>query len=461
LQIFYYIKWLYSPSDGIVIAFGEKRGEEVTSHGNSFRIPLKIGAVCGPIFGVFDMTGIDSNICNNHFLQMIPVGLIELSQVLVLMHPDQVKNHRCSGERCAFSRVDCSRMPNADFICWAWFPNEENEVTDWKEASISIGGAMVAAKHLQSKLNRKNASWNFAFWCETTETWDILEVFIDQDEYAYAIVYRRDFTPPDLVYTLAQNTVASLGLEDEAETFLQILKASFRHLSNIEGPHFALTVFVDRYKNVNERKNLGANPQFVPFLPIFAGELHNVVPVGNFLRTFLLFDNPSMKHLKPYMGLLELLRDMPDRYEVQEKVLDYFGLSPHWKRKEIFRDYPLQDATCGWTFFGDTPPGELLSLLPIKFLSIEPGTPIGPPFGNSASGALTCAVARSILYPGEEPGRTNYRGKTYQGKKPWGERFYGYLGATEGKYLVIQKNENGLWVIKAPVHEVGQFMDAW
>lgn len=433
----------------------------MTTHGNSFRIPLKIGAVCGPIFGVFDMSGMGHHVCHTSFLQTIPVGLIELSQVLIIMLPEQVKSHQCSDERCAFSNADLTKMPEMDFVCRAWFPNEEYDCTEWKEASISIGGAMVAAKHLQNQQNKKDTSWRIGFWCQPTETWEILEVFFDQDGCASAIVHRYDFSPPNLVYSLAENTIKSLDLEGEAKNFMQTLQVSLGNMSDGSKAQFALAVFVDRYKSVSERINLGANPQFVPFLPIFAGELHNVVPVGNFLRQILLADNYSMKRLKPYIRLLEMLRDMPDSNEIQEKILGYFGISKNWKQKEIFRDYPMQGTACGWTFFADTPPGELLSLFPAKFLSIEPGTPIVPPFGNSASGALTCAVARSMLYPGKDSESSKYRGKTYHEEKPWGERFYAHVGATEEKSLVIWKNDKGLWVIRAPVRKVGQFTDRW
>jgi hypothetical protein len=168
-----------------------------------------------------------------------------------------------------------------------------------------------------------------------------------------------------------------------------------------------------------------------------------------------------MKSLEPLTTLLEELRNMPDKSEIQERVLEFFGIVKHWKQKEIFRDYPLQDSGCGWTFFDDTRPEELLSLLPIKFFTIEPGTPIVAPFGNSASGALACAVARSILYPGKEVSIGNYRGKTCDGWKPWGERSYTNFGAVEEKSLCIGKNKDGLWQIRALVRTHGQHIDTW
>lgn len=427
--------------------------------GSSFRIPLKIGAVCGPTFGLFDISGIEyDSDCHVDLLKRIPVGLIGLSQVLVMMHPDQAKKHRCSDEECAFAHIDSSKIPQVDFICRAWFPNEEYDCAQWKEASISIGGAMVVARHLQIQQGKKDVSWKIAFWCQSTATWEILEVFSEEYEFMCAVVHRTDFRPPNIVYKLASNTIASLGLEDKAEIFLQTLKKPSKHTGNQKKPNFSLTVFADRYKNIGARKNLEANPQLIPFLPIFVGELHNVVPVGHFLRNILLGNNRYiMKSLQPHTDLIEELRHMPNRSEIQEKVLKYFGIVKHWKQKEIFQDYPLHDTGCGWTFFSDAPPKELLSLFPKKFFTIEPGTPIVPPFGNSASGALASAVARTILYPGEGVEDSNYRGKTYNEEKPWGERFFGNSGSGEEKSLTIWKNEEGLWVIRALVHMVGQY----
>ena len=89
-------------------------------------------------------------------------------------------------------------------------------------------------------------------------------------------------------------------------------------------------------------------------MPIFVGELQNVVPVGDFLRMKLLTKNRTeISSLEPYSKFIKDLRHVLDRKKLREKTLRYFGVVNSWKQRELLKDYPLKDAQCGWTFFRD------------------------------------------------------------------------------------------------------------
>jgi len=418
-------------------------------------IAMNLATVAGPIFSLSDISIIgQSDICHVQLIQQYPAGLLAVSQVLVMMHPNQAKRHQCSNEGCGFFDIDVGKMPEADAICRAWFPNEERESPQWKEASISIGGAMVTAKCLQRLNKERNSSWKIAFWCRATRTWELLEVFLEADDYVHLFVHRTDFRPPPEVYESARKSITEYDLEDKAKVFLEILEAY--STSNEMNPHFSLALFVDRHKE------LGSHPQFIPFLPIFVGETHNVVPVGQFLRDFLLRKNRDIiNSLKPHTALLERLRHMPEKTEIQEEILGFFGIVRNWQQEDLFFDYPLLNAGCGWTFFKDRPDEEILSGFPKRFLTVEPGTQGIPPFGNSASGALACAVARSLLYPEIPEGAVHYRGETFNNEKPWGERMPRNRSNGTNRSLVIERSSNGLWSVRARVLSAGRYSASW
>ena len=428
----------------------------------SHKIPLTIGTASGPVFGVLDLTELDpKDICHTGLLEMIPAGLIGLSQIIMLIHPDQIKNHQCLDEKCLLSKTNVAEMPKVDYICRALFPSEELYYWQWKEASISIGGSMLAARYLNELVAGKNRSWAFAFWSHKTDTWETLEVTCEKNGLHCATLHRKDFRPPDRIYHLARESILTQELEEKAAELLKILQAAFEKPSETNRPDFAITVFIKNPVNVRSSNNLNADIFFVPFLPIFVGELQNVVPVGDFLREFLLQKNRStITSAKPHSLLIEELRHVFNNGDIRQQILNYFSIVDNWKQEEILKDYPLKDSGCGWTFFQDCAPGSpIQSEFPHDYMTIEPGTPVIPPFGNSASGALACAVARYLLYEDKSKEASKYRGKAHSQTRPWGERFYSSSATSDGKYLSIWKGQDDLWTIMGHTKMFGQYRD--
>jgi hypothetical protein len=426
------------------------------------KIPLTIGTASGPVFGVFDLTGLDSKyICNFELLELIPTGLIGISQILLIMHPEQVKNHKCSDEKCLLTQATSVKMPKVDYICRAFFPNEELYFRQWKEASISIGGSMLAARYLNKLKARRDKNWSFAFWSHKTHTWEGLEVTCGRNGIYCATLHRKDFKPPNSIYQLARNSMPTQEIEEKSTALLKILQSAIEKPSDTHGPCFALTVFIDHPTNAQSLNNLNVNINFVPFLPIFIGEIQSVVPVGDFLRNFILQKNRStIISAKPHSQLIEDLRHIFNHGDIRKQILKYFGIVDNWKQEELLKDYPLRDSGCGWTFFKDCDPNDRFqSAFPNEYLTFEPGIPVIPPFGNSASGALACAVARDLLYDEGSNVAKKYRGKTNSQAKPWGERFYGSSATSDGKYLSIWKDQEDLWTIQAHTRIFGQYRD--
>lgn len=230
-------------------------------------IPLIMGTVSGPVFGLFDISNIEEeSFCQINLLRKVPIGLINLSQVIVIMRPDQVKRHQCSGNRCAFSQIDFANIPQVDYVCRAWFPNEESGGNQWPEASISIGGAMLAAYHLREMTTEHDRTWTFAFWSPLTSTWEILGADSKTDLTGRVTVYRKDFSPPENIYAHAKKSIPSSDIDIKSDQLTDILNLSANNSNGSVDAPFAVTVVHDRKWGASNLDNLGVNYFFVPFL---------------------------------------------------------------------------------------------------------------------------------------------------------------------------------------------------
>lgn len=429
--------------------------------------PLILGSVCGPIFGIFDLTKVQRDTsCHLRRLEEVPLGLIQISQVMMIFRPDQLRSHlenrECTNDLCPFAGINVSDVPEVDFICRAWLPNEYGNSGDWSEASISFGGAMVAAEYLRRQCHGASNSFNFAFWSRLTRTWEKLSVDTGQEENmrpdgencVQVVFDRRDFSPPENILYSVSNC-ADYGLEEEAIKVQTIYNHALSSLASQAEHLFSVTVFEgpDLFK---EAKNLPSYPQLVSFIPIFVGELHHVVVTGDFLRRTIIRKYKKeleSESLRPYSNLmLNTLRG-----ENPQKVLEYFPIQQQFEDRA---QYPMESIRCGWTFFRDISENSTdyaVSGFPRRFFTLEPGSPGLPPFGNSASGALACAVVQSLLYSCPESERYSFRGETKDGTKPWGERLNRWNYGLEQKRLSIWKDAGGKWVIHGPVRLYGYF----
>jgi len=425
-------------------------------------IPLTIGTVSGPVFGVYDLSSLETeNLCHIKLLEQLPSGLLALSQVIMLFHPDQIRNHTCSNKNCFLSNTSPIKYPEVDYICRAFFPNDGSHYQHWKEASISVGGSILAAKYLKRIKTNSDDKISFAFWSSQNQTWETIDVYQDDDEFYCATLNRQDFSVPHTIYRMASESIPTKEMEDIASKIIENLHSGLQRNINNKMPSFAVTVFIDSPNGLKNSNSLKANFYFVPFLPIFIGELHYVVPVGEFLQKFILRKNNAIiTSNKSHFNLIEDLKHIFNKSDIKQNILRYFCIVDNWKQEEILIDYPLKESGGGWTFFKDMNPDDFVqAFFPHEFLTIEPGTPFIPPFGNSASGALACAIALDLLYPNSVDSKIKYRGKTDPNSKPWGEGIYNSGAARDGKYLSIWKNNNNLWTIRAHTKLVGQFND--
>lgn len=423
-------------------------------------IPLVMGTVSGPVFGLFDISDLkEHSFCQIDLLRKVRVGLIKLSQVIVLMRPEQVKKHQCSRNGCRFSQFDFSSLPEVDYICRAWFPNEDCDYDRWPEASISIGGAMLAAFFLRKKSIESNNPQKFAFWSSSTSTWEVLSADIETGQNVYATIHRTNFNPPENIHSLSKNTIPYSGIGQIVNDLSDILNSSSNQPEGFVNDLFTTIVIHERKKKGNVKKILDVDYSLIPFLPLFVGELQNVVLVGDFLRVKLLTKYRSeISSLEPYSKFLGKLRYILERKETREKILKHFGVVNSWKQEEILNDYPLKDAKCGWTFFNDEiKPDNRISGFPFQYLTIEPGV-TSPPFGNSASGALACAIAQSIIHPNAPLAEKKFRGITHNSERPYGERIFASSAPSHGKFLSVQKNANNLWTIHGRIEECGYYL---
>lgn len=431
-------------------------------------IPLILGSVCGPVFGIFDLTGVqcDGN-CHLQRLEEVPLGLIEVSQVLMIFKPDQLREHarnrECTRSTCPFAGIDAHNIPPVDFICRAWFPNKFGESSAWFEASISISGAMVATEYIRRRRQNDFESCELAFWCELTGTWEKLKAKAGEendthssgDTYATVVIDREDFSPPASV-TYSSSECADLGLEEEAIKVQQIFNDALSSITTPSNCRFLVAVFSssDLY---TEMQSLPKEPQLVPFIPLFMGELQHIVVTGHFLRRIILRKyrkELQSASLKPYAGLiLDILRG-----ENPQRVLEYFPI-----QQQLFEGrpkYPMEGIHCGWTFFRDISEEsatDVVPKFPRRFFTIEPGFPVLPPFGNSASGALACAIVQSFLYSSQVDERYYFRGETNDANRPWGESINRWNYSLEQKRLRIWRNSNGKWVVSGLVRIYGCF----
>ena len=424
--------------------------------------PLTIGTVSGPVFGVYDLSSLETeDICHLKLLEQLPSGLLALSQVIVLFHPKQLKSHRCDNKNCFLAHTNLPEKPNVDYLCRAFFPKDGSYNRRWKEASISIGGSILAAKYLKHAGKSSDDKINFAFLNSQNKTWETLDVYQDDYDYYCATLNRHDFSAPDTIYRMAAESIPTKDMEDIASKISENLHSGLQTNEDNTIRSFAVTVFIDSGNQLKDSNSLKANYYFVPFLPIYVGELHNVVIVGEFLQKIIMQKNQSIiTSYRAHFNLIENLKHMFNNTEIKQNILKYFCIVDSWKNEELLIDYPLKKSGGGWTFFKDTDPDDpVQSLFPHEFLTIEPGTPFIRPFGNSATGALACAIALDFLYPDSINSKIKYRGKTDSSSKPWGENLYTSGTSRDGKYLSIWKNEKGLWTIRAHPKLVGQFND--
>lgn len=408
-------------------------------------LDLYVGAICGPTFAIIDGHQLNhEEVCYGQILEGVPENILNVSQVMMLSTPEQLRNHVvCSNQACNLKSINLETIPKDHFILRTWFPDFNYRSGKWREASISVGGLMTAGKYLHQYRHEVSPPWRFAFWCQETNCWETFEVLPQGDRFVRVRFARENFQAAQEVYDQSQKVLEAYFLDKQKEEFTHLLpKISPSSMSD----HLVdLAVIQARYGTNMDYEE----PQIVPFIPVFVGELHYVVPIGEFLRKSLGREIGGTS-LQPYMRICEELYQLFGGWDSLRDFLHNIGVIRDWWEKSFFdnesasfmRRYPG-----GWTFLKD----EERNISPyIEFVTLEPEYPIHP-FSNSGSGALAAAIVQNILHPDDKEITYHMKGWTLNMEKTWVERAFRY------STIDIRKSEGGMWEACAPVRMLGKY----
>ncbi len=428
------------------------------------QLTLHIGAICGPTFAIIDGEQLHHDqICYNEVLHGIPENIVNVNQVIIISTPEQLKCHglTCSKQECNFKKMCLDTIPADHFILRSWFPPFTYQSGDWIEASLSVGGLMVAGKYLQEKSRNEASLWKFVFWsrdwCQDKEGWEKFEVSTEK-ELLRVRFYREDYRAPVKVYDKSREVLESYFLlEEERERILERLRTRFLEKQGKSAFYQLFLSFESGYrpdiafipeqiisKNEYENKFLA-----IPFIPVFVGELHYVVPIGEFsVEYFEEAIEPLLEEsfLRGYR--LHELFDYEDN--ITELLTNIGVLRDFWEETAYFGSEPfIKKYPGGWTFLEDRPANNSSR---INFMTIEPEYPRHPVCSNSVSGALAAAIVQNLLNSGEKQHVYKMKGWTQDMETTWIEEVF------DQDAIDIRKGENGLWEARAPAHMLGEYI---
>ncbi len=431
------------------------------------RLTLHIGAICGPTFAIIDGDQLDhENACYNDILQGIPENILNVNQVIMICIPEQLRCHHplCSSEQiCNFKTINLETIPENHLILRSWFPPFTYRAGEWKEASISVGGLMVAGKYLQQKSGDEASLWKFVFWpCDWRQDkggWERFEVSAER-ELLRVRLYREDYRGPVKVYDRSREVLESYYLLEEKERIFERLRTRFLEKQekgalhtfqqpslNFDSGYRPDIAFIpDQAASKNEYENKFLA---IPFIPVFVGELHYVVPIGEFsVEYFEEAVEPLLEEsfLRGYR--LHELFDYEDN--ITELLANIGVFRDFWEETAYFGSEPfIKKYPGGWTFLED---GSANTSSRINFMTIEPEYPRHPVCSNSVSGALAAAIVQNLLYSGEEQRVYKMKGWTRDMETTWIEHVF------DQDTVDVQKGEDGLWEARAPAHMLGEYI---
>jgi hypothetical protein len=429
------------------------------------QLRLSIGAICGPTFAIIDGDQLDhEQVCYRQVLQGIPECIVPVGQVLVIFRPEQLRQHQpCSSDQgCQFQTIDLETLPDAHFILRSWFPPLTYQDSSWREASVSIGGLLVAGKYVHQKSRGMPPLWKFACWSQDWSqeegSWEQFDVAFRSDEQYCVTCYRQAYQASPKVYDESLEVVKESFLEQEREELLKRLQSQLAQTGNPaifpispahqqeKGGEYRLDIaFIPDQSGL--RNNYQSKFLIVPFIPVFVGELHYVVPIGDFAVEYVsdaiksALEESFLKEYRLYElfdykdNLIELLANIGIFRDLWEETV-HVGSDPFIKK------YPG-----GWTFLRDQ---HRQSMSTIDFMTIEPGYQKYPVWSNSGSGALAAAIVQDLLHPESRERTYSMKGWTQNMEISWIER------AFRQTTVALRKNYKGLWEITAPVCLLGE-----
>jgi hypothetical protein len=431
---------------------------------------LSIGATCGPTFVIIDGYHLDhAQVCYDQILQGIPEEILHVTQVIMILTPDQLKKHQppASHTACNLQAIDLETIPEDHLILRSWFPPLSYQENVWKEASISIGGLLVAGKYLQQKRQDVASSWKFSSWSLDWSLenggWERFEVSTELDGRSRITCYREEYRAPKRVYDSTLDALKNYFLENEREKILeglhhQLLQDQSNNLFSTfqaapisldNGYYLDIAFIPDQSASRDEYEH---SFLIVPFIPVFVGELHYVVPVGDFSVEYFgnalesVLKELSLKEYRLYYELYEL-------FDYEDNIIDLLSNIGIWRDQweesaHVGSEHFIKKYPGGWTFLKDE---EKEKTAPIDFITVEPGYQKHPVWSNSGSGALAAAIVQDLLHPGDREQTYEMKGWTQSMETTWIER------AFKQHTLGIRKRSDGLWEVRAPVRMLGEY----
>ena len=431
------------------------------------QLTIQIGAICGPTFAIIDGNQFyPEDICYYEILQGIPEYILRVNQIIMLFTPEHLKNHApvCSDAPCNFKTIDVDSLPDDHIILRFWFSDLSCQGCEWKEASVSIGGVLVAARYMQQAYPQSDSCWRFASWsrdwCQAEGSWETFEAVADSNGFFRVLCHRQDFQAPLCVYEQAQDVLQSYFLEEEKEKILRKLHLLFseqweesprkyRQPSMQLEQEYRLDIACipeqSGLKTYYESKFL-----VIPYIPVFVGELHYVVPVGDFASDYFMeaVETVSEGCLQAYR-----LSELFDYPETSIELLTNLGvLRDQWEETAYFGVEPfITKYPGGWTFVEDR--CRINDVSQLNFMTIEPEYPSSPLCSNSGSGALAAAIVQDLLHPpGEDSKRYCMKGWMQRMEPTWIERSFKH------DTIDIIKRKDGKWEAVAPVRMLGEYV---
>lgn len=355
-------------------------------------LEVHLGAVTGPTFGLIDWSKIGDKVCIAEALKKIPIGLLNINQVLVVFGSTQKFNCPCGNQEtiCSFpNEFKEISKPEATHVCRAWFPAKSGHDMTWKEASISFGAAFFAGKYLIDK-NKAQNEVTIAFASHQRKQWETVTVKrTEEGSLFHTLCVSGIDVTPDVLIDSAKKRLSPFYVKNDKGRACGLASGLHEIMECLTKNNMQLAVAnFSRQRGQASKYGL----QFIPFLPLYIGEYHNVIPVGEVLPKVR--NKIKESEFKKYFEYWLELRQLFQFRTTTQRLIGYLGVGRRATNR--WEDSPLGDYIGGWTFVRFPWEGDKIITDPVNFLTLEPEYPVQP-FGQSHTGAFAAAIVKRGL----------------------------------------------------------------
>ena len=405
-------------------------------------IDIHIAVVAGPSFGIIDVRG--KSICYQQMLKAIPIGLINLSQIILIMDSKHASDGCCRPDN------PCGMVGNIpadiDCVCQSYFPVSYGYRKQWKNAPISVAGSLAVGKYLNDRSNKK--LFNIGYWNIAKASCEIFKICSKSSNEFYVSPLRDNFQTLNSIEDQVDDNLYEYLNEEEIKalsTTLRNLNAKFGNIFRFNCVEGQFDCFEDQY----DEDELIHQIQVLPSITLDIGEVHSVIPIFNTVRNII---QESTQEIFDYFELYNRLF-MSDfsTTEIHDIISPFFQHQPHLTF-DIFN--PSGVRNCGWSFLYENKIGfdDYLMDEELEFATFEPNTNLEP-FGSSASGALACAITYFLLSTSKTDINLIMRGLKLPNSSSIGEALMKDYGLN--KSISINKIDDE-WRISAEIISINQ-----